>query len=471
MKLSDLTPEQWFARLNAKRTADLVRQTELWAYYDGEQALHYVARIIREQQDRFPALTVNWSRLVIDCLEERLDIEGFRLGNADSADDDLEGTWEANRLKALSSEAHIATFVTRECYAMVGPGEGKYPLVTIEYPDQMAVEYDPRTRRVVAALKVWSSDPDRPGLLGDDQAVLYLPNRMIEFERGKPVGSTSTLDWTAGLEHHQSSPMVPVVPILNRPRKSQGRTELKDIMPLANAINQTATNMMAGIEHHSLPRKWAIGAREEDFVGKDGKPLPAWAIATGAIWALRGESEDDNKGIRVGQFSAADMRNYHESIKQLANLAGAQYGLPQQYMGYYSDNPASAEGIKASESRLVKRAERAQGFLEDPWETVQRIVLAVMERDPALGDRIETVWRDPSTPTKASMQAAASQAYTAGYIDEEQAQEDAGYTVAQRKRMEQRRKAGGSARQAANVIRSLDVGGGNASAEGDSVTG
>src|SRR5687767_4978790 len=105
-----------------------MRQTELWAYYDGEQALHYVARIIREQQDRFPALRINWPALVVDSLEERLDIEGFRLGDSDSADDDLVGTWNSNNLKAGSSEAHVASFVTRQSYLMVGPGEGAYPL-------------------------------------------------------------------------------------------------------------------------------------------------------------------------------------------------------------------------------------------------------------------------------------------------------------------------------------------------------
>lgn len=437
MKLSDLTDQQWFARLNLRRTCDLMRQTEMWAYYDGEQALHYVARIIREQQDRFPALRVNWSALVIDALEERLTIEGFRLNGDDSADDDLAGTWQANNMDARATELHVASMVTREAYMMVGPGEGRYPLVTVEYPDQVSVEVDPRSRRVVAALKVWPDDPDFPGLLGEDRGLLMLPGRMIEFERGKPISSSST-EWTSALEHHQTSPLVPVVPVTWKPRRGVGRTELRDIMSLANAVNQTATNMMAGLEHHALPRKWAIGAREEDFVDSNGKPLPAWMIATGAVWALRGESTEEDKNIKVGQFSAADMTNFHNSIKQLANLAGSVYGLPQQYMGYFADNPASAEGIKASEARLIKRAERGQVVLEDPHEQVQRIVLAIMERDPAGGDRIETVWRDPATPTQAQKADAAVKLHAEGLADTELAQELYGLTDGQRKAMRDR---------------------------------
>lgn len=462
MALWDLTDEEWFARLNAKRIRDVVRQTELWAYYDGEQALHYVARIIKEQQDRFPALRINWPALVIDSLEERLDIEGFRLGGSDSADDDLEGAWRANNLKAGASEAHIAAMTTRECYLMVGPGEGEYPLVTVEYPDQVTVEIDPRTRRVVAALKVWNSDPAKPGFLGDDRAVLYLPGKMVEFDRGDPVSGRSTLAWTSRLETHQASPMVPVVPLTNRPRRGVGRTELRDIMSLANGVNQTATNMMAGLEHHALPRKWVVGASERDFIDKDtGKPIPAWMIATGAVWALRGEDVEDTQSIKVGQFSAADMTNFHNSIKQLASLAGALYGLPQHYMGYFADNPASAEGIKSSESRLIKRAERAQGYLENGWETANRIVLAIMGRDPATADRMETVWRNPATPTRAQQADAAVKMHAEGIIDTEQAQEDVGYTIGQRQAMARRR--GQQVRNAASVVnnvRQLEVGSG-----------
>lgn len=462
VKLSDLSDQDWFDRLNGRRIYDLRRQDALWAYYDGEQPLHYVARIIAEQNDRFPALKVNWSRLVIDALEERLDVEGFRFADSDSTDDDIAGTWAANNLRAGSSEAHTAAFVTRESYIMVGPGEGAYPLVTVEYPDQVTVERDPRTGRIVAALKVWSEDT-APYTAREfaERAVLMLPGRIIEFEKAGPMASRSTAAWTSALELHQTSPLVPVVAMPNRPRRGVGVTELHDIQSLHDSVNQTATNMMAGLEHHALPRKWAIGASERDFQDKDGKPLPAWAIATGAIWALNGEDADETKAMRIGQFSAADMTNFHNSIRQLASLASALYGLPPQYMGYFADNPASADAIRASEARLVKRAERRQVVLGNAWESAMRLVLAVMDRDPADADRLETVWRDPATPTRAQQADAAVKLHAEGIIDTPQAQEDCGYTPGQIAAMARRRV--GQVRAAAAVVsnvRQLDVGSG-----------
>ena len=449
MKLSDLDDMEWFARLNRRRLAGLDDQDMNWAYYDGEQPMHYVARIIAEQQDRFPALKVNWPGLVIDSLEERLDVEGFRLGDSDSADDDLVGTWQANDLDEGAPEAHTCALVTRHAFLMAGPGDGRYPTITVEYPDQMAVELDAVTRRVVAALKVWADDPDSPQ---EDRAVLYLPNRMVEFEFGKPVHAESTADWTAALEHQQTSPLVPVVPMINRPprrpRRYQhgrmvqtlhgyGRSEIHDIRSLADAVNQTATNMLAGIEHHALPRRWAVGANEKDFVDENGKPLPAWKIATGALWAAT--AGEDGAEVKLGQFTGADMTGFHNSIRQLAQLAAGLYGLPPHYLGLFSDNPASADAIRSAEIRLIKRAERRQTTFGGAWERVMRIALAIMGRDPASADRLETVWRDPATPTQAQRADAAVKLHAQGIIDDELAQEMVGLTVAQRRALARRR--------------------------------
>ncbi|WHT21013.1 phage portal protein [Crossiella sp. CA-258035] len=464
MKLSDLSDEQWFARLNARRRGKLDDLKLKWQYYNGEQPLTYVAKILAEQEDRFPACRVNWPALVVDSLEERLDVEGFRLG--DDIDDELTAFWQDNDLDEESTQGHITSLVTSESYVMVGPGEGGSPLITVEYPEEVAVEIDPRTRKIIALLKVYKEDQEAKS---ENRAVLLVPGRVIEFENGKPVSSKGQT-WAKALERHQTSPLVPAVKLTNRPIRGVGRSELDSIIPLADAVNQTATNMMAGIEHHSVGRRWAVGVSKSDFVDKDGKQLSPWEIATGPVWAVPGpEDPTDGHEVKLGQFAASDLRNFHESIKQLASLAASLYGLPPHYMGYASDNPASADAIRSSEARLVKRAERRQRAFGGSWEKVMRLALAVVGRDPAEANRLETVWRDASTPTRAAMTDAAVKAFQAGYIDAEQAQEDSGYSQAQRRRMAGRTAAGGAVRAAADAIRNLDVtGGSDASAGGGS---
>lgn len=252
--------------------------------------------------------------------------------------------------------------------------------------------------------------------------------------------------------------------MLNRPRRWAGRSELDPIIPLVDAVNQTATNMLAGVEHHSLPRRWAVNVAESDFKDGDGKPIPAWKIATGAIWAI--PRADDDTGVlgeqaqpRVGQFTAADLNNFHGTIRQIAVLASGLLGVPAAYLGYASDNPASADAIRSSEARLVKRAERRQRTFGGAWERAMRIALAMIERDPSEANALEAVWRDAATPTRAAQADAAVKMVQARIIDDVQAQEDIGYTQTQRKNMADRRRGDiGQAERIVAGVRGIDFG-------------
>lgn len=437
MALADLTDDEWFARLQRRRVDQLTKALGLWTYYDNNQPLRYVARIVAEQGDRFPPLRINWSALFVDALDERVECQGWRLTGADSADNDLTRVWEDNDLGAIQGEGSVASLVARVSYVMVGPGvDDDTPLVTVEYPDQVAVEIDPATGRVVAALKAWSSDTEAST---HDMATLYLPGRVVTYEAGEKTGQKMV----AVRSERQQSPLVPVVPFYNRRRRWTGHSELRDLIPVVDAVNQTATNMMAALEHHALPRRWAMNLSEDDFRDPNtGEPLPAWKIATGAVWAIP-RAEDDTGVLgeqaqpKVGQFSAADLQNFHSSIRTLALLASSLGGLDPRLLGVNSENPASADAIRASEARLIRRAERLQRARSAPWRQVARIALAVLDRDPAT--RLEPVWRNPSTPTLAAQADYAQKLLAAGVIDVEQAQEDCGYTLAQRAAMAARR--------------------------------
>lgn len=461
MALLDQSDDEWLERLQRKRVDQQQDHKRLWEYYDNEQPLAYVARILLEQGDRFPPLRVNWSELIVSAVEERLDVEGFRLAGKDEVDEDLAHVWQDNDLDESSGEAHVAAMVCGQSYVMLGPSDTGVPLVTVEYSDQVAVEVDPGTRRVIAALKVWKSDDK---LTAEDMAQLYLPGRSITWQQGAQGMTTvdKTSDgWAKQLEQHQTSPLVPVVPMLNKARRGLGHSELGDIIPLIDAVNQTATNMLAGVEHHALPRRWAINLDPAMFTDAAGQQLKAWQIAAGYLWAVPPPVDEDGRRIpasegdrpQIGQFTASDLNNYIAVIKQIAQLAASKYGLPPHYLGYSSENPASADAIRSSEARLTKRAERHQRGKGGTWERAMRVALAMMGRNPDDGNRMETVWRDPATPTASAIADRAVKLVSAGIIDTEQAQEDCGYTPAQRALMRQREQDNGA--RTGNILNGL----------------
>lgn len=140
------------------------------------------------------------------------------------------------------------------------------------------------------------------------------------------------------------------------------------------------------------------------------------------------------------QLPAAELRNYTEALTHLLKMAAAYTGLPPQYLSYSDDNPASAEAIKASESRLVRHCEAVAAQFGSAWEQAMRIALLVMGQQLTLDHfRMETVWRDPSTPTFQAKADAVQKAYAngTGIIPLEQARIDMGYSPEQRRQMEE----------------------------------
>ena len=93
--------------------------------------------LLRELQGRVRQLVINWPRLVVDSLEERLDVEGFRLG--DDVDERVWQWWQANGLDLASQQAHVEALAMRRAFAIVGsnPDDRGTPLVTVESPLQV----------------------------------------------------------------------------------------------------------------------------------------------------------------------------------------------------------------------------------------------------------------------------------------------------------------------------------------------
>ena len=412
-------------RLDTKLAQQIPGLDKLDRYFEGEQPLKYMAPAMQaEIGDRVSQLVLNWLRFGAEAYENRLDVEGFRYRGSDSSDDDLWAIWQANGLDEQAQQAHLDSLVLGRSYVIVGSPDanGDPPLVSVESPFQVFAERDPRTRKVSAAIKRWQEGE------GSDvvqRATLYLPNSTESFAAGKDGWLSS------GKADNHELGAVPVVPLVNRPRilRPDGLSEFQDVIPVADAANKMATDMMVSGEYHAMPRRWAAMLKADDFVDANGKPLNVWSRDTGRLWA----TESDAK---FGQFQESDLAVFHNSIKLLAQLASQMLALPPHYLSFVGDNPASADAIRSSETQLVKRVERKHTYLGGAWEDVQRLVLRFKNGkwDPA-AQGLETVWRDPSTPTVAQKADAAVKMVQTGILPVEQAREDMGYSQEQRNRM------------------------------------
>jgi hypothetical protein len=410
-------------RLEGMLSAETARLKLYDAYYEGQQPIRFMAPAMRSEfGDRITALIINWPRLGADAYENRLDIEGFRFAGDDSRDEELWSAWQAMDMDEQSQQAHLESIVLSRSYVCVGSpdSDGDPPLITVEHPFQVFADRDPRTRRVSSAVKRWDDED------GTRWAVLYLPDSTGTYRFGRDGWA---LDGTA--DQHGLG-RVPVVPLVNRPRilRPNGVSEFHDVIPLADAANKLATDLLVSAEYHAMPRRWATGLKESDFVDEAGNQISPWSMAAGHIWA----TEQDT--ATFGQFPEADLTNFHNSVKMLAQLASQALALPPHYMSFATDNPASADAIRSSETQLVKRVERKHTFLGGAWEEVMRLVLRFQTGEfETRAQSLETMWRDPSTPTVAQKADATVKLAQAGIVPIEQAREDLGYSPEQRRRM------------------------------------
>lgn len=363
-------------------------------YYEGEQPLKYMApAMAKEYGETIAQLVLNWPRVVADAHENRLDIEGFRYAGTESVIESIQAAWQGNNLDELSQQGHLEAIALGRSYICVGAGDSPddLPVISIESPMQMTVRRDQRTRAVRSAWKTWVEDDDK----GTRRGALYLPDstHYLTFKDGGWV-SDSDPD-----EHNMGR--VSVVPLVNRPRilRPGGMSEFKDIIGIADAANKMATDMMVSGEHHAMPRRWLWGLTEKDFKNPDGSRKNVFSMMKSAIWS----SEKKPGDIEAGQFNESDLRNFHETIKLLAAITLHLSGLPSDYMAFTSDNPSSADAIIASESRFIKRIERMQTYFSGSWEEAMRLVLFHINGvfDPQ-ANFIETMWRNPATPTLSS---------------------------------------------------------------------
>jgi hypothetical protein len=379
------------------------------AYYEGEQPLSYMhPELVQQLEGQVRQVVINWPQMVVDALEERLDIEGFRRPDQASGDDQLWEIWQDNDMDAGSQRAHIDALALGRAYVVVGAPDapGDAPVITDESALDVIAVTDPRTRATSAAVRRWSSDGAELGAKIADRATLYLPGSTIQYRK-------DGTGWKEDARDNHNMGAVPVVPIVNRARRKHplGVSELKLVIPLSDAGCKIATDMMVGANFHALPRYWATGISESDFVDENNNPVSVWKTVTGRLWATEQEQ------AKLGAFAASDLANFHKTLDALAQLVASLCGMPPHYLGFTTDNPASADAIRSSEARLVKRAERKQSMFDVGWEQVMRLAMRILtgQDDPALR-RLETDWRDPSTPTEAMAADAAVKTYQAGIV-------------------------------------------------------
>lgn len=401
MRLSDSEAEA-VGLLRSKLVKVRTRNKLKSDLYESKRNAEDLGISIPEGMDQLINAVIGWPGTVVDVLEERLDFQGWT-----GADDlNLVDVYDDNQLAVEAGRGHLDTIIYGCGFAAVGRGDSGAGepeiLVSVESTESCTVEWDYRLRRAKTGL---SQTCDENGLVQLES--LYLPDETIRFERRR--GELVVVD----RDSHNLG-RVPVARILNRDRASDvnGRSEItRAVEYYTYAALRTLTGLEVNREFYTSPKWSALNADPEVFgMSEDKSPKEnrkaGFSATQGRLNVIPPQVDDNGDPVEVQlhEFRPAPPTPYIDQVKLYSQLLAAESGMPAPYLGFVTDNPASADSIRQQEYRLVKRAERRQTSFGLGWREVAYLSLLLRDGSVDLERfrQVASKWRDASTPTRAA---------------------------------------------------------------------
>jgi len=400
-------------------------------YYQGRQRVKQLGMAIPPQMRKFLVIA-NWCRVVVDTINSRQQVRSLTLPGEETADPQLRAIWDASNLSSHTSMFNADRMIYGRAFMSVGANEDdpELPLVRVESPREMSAFVDPRREVVTSACRFygWDSDisPDFP--LRDSVGVnarnvtLYLPNQTVWAELDQSGG------WQEVDRDVHGLGAVPVVMHLNRRMSGSwlGESQMTDVIPLADSAARSLTNLQFAQEAHGIPRMFMTGVKRGDFIGEDGKPIPQFEAYFDAIHML------SDANAKVGQLTAADLKNFDTAIDLYGRQAAIVTGFPARYFGMITANPPAEGAIRADEATLTRSVEEQNEQVGTTLGWVGALALRFATGNWVQGNRVAVDWFDPGTPTVSQREDALAKRRAAGVLSREGYWDELGWSEARK---------------------------------------
>jgi len=373
-------------------------------YRMGEQTIRHLGMAVPPSYRDF-TFVLNWPGVYVESIESRQDVRALILPGESAADPRLVEMMDANNLDADLSLFLDDRYTFGRAFMSVGSNEddAENPLIHVESPREMTARVDVRKRTMTSACKFYGEDETRLGPVG---LTLMLPNVTVWAEKNVE-GRWAEVDRDV---HNLGR--VPVTMSLCGRRSGSwvGKPLIARVNDITDALARTMANMQFASEANGVPQKYALGVASGDFVDSNGQPLPAWSAYFNAIWANK------NPNIKVGQFSAADLKNFETQVTIYGKLASSVTYLPSRYFGMTTANPASEGAIDGEEAQFVKFVERQNAQVGSVLGWTAGLWWRFATGDWIDGSRIGVEWHNPGTPTIAQREDALMKRRSAGVL-------------------------------------------------------
>lgn len=418
-----------YTRLNARRPG--IRREE--EYRDGKQPLNFATEEWKAANAaRYQGFSDNWCGTVINAEAERLKPTG--LTGFDGAGD-LWDDLQRNEFDAQFAQGVHTALTSRRMYVIVwADPDSQDPVVTVEHPANVEIEYDPENRRRrSAALKSWVDDEM-------EYATLYTPHMLFKWER-KRFTAPNERESQAEQLREDSAPdggwvprgedpsdwvvpnpmgVVPVVEIANRPTLlGDPLSEIAGVIPMQDAINLLWAYLFLAADYASMDARVMLASEPPkipilDDSGKiiGERPVEMKDLREKRLLSISGEN------ARIDSWDAAKLDIFTDTIEVAVGHIAAQTRTPPHYLVSNKGlSNLSGDALKSAETGLTKKAGEFITFADPPLREVARLVALVRDNRSA-AEQVQlarVTWESPEIRSEAQLVDALSKKGQAGW--------------------------------------------------------
>lgn len=336
-----------------------LRIQKRYNYYEMKNSVAYFHTLI-PKEFMYMSEVLGWCGKAVDSLGDRLCFREFENDNFY-----FNEIFRMNNRDVLHDSAILGALIASCSFVYISPDIDGFPrLQVIDGSDATGIS-DPITGLLTEGYAVISRKENKE----PDIEAYFLPYATEYYQNGRMFRR----------DFHKS-PYPLLVPIVFRPdaKRPFGHSRIsRACMSIQQGALRTLLRSEVSAEFYSFPQRYITGlANDSD----DGDPFEAWKATMSSFIAFT--KDEDGGSPHLGQFSQQSMTPYTEQLRTFAALFAAETGLTLDDLGFVTDNPSSAEAIKAAHENLRLIARKAQRTFGSGFLNVGYLAACVRDNFP-----------------------------------------------------------------------------------------
>lgn len=327
-------------------------------------------------------LALGWCGKAVDSLADRLVFRDF-----DNDNFDMNGIFAMNNPDVIFDSAVTSALISSCCFIYISLGDNDFPQLQVIDGGNATGIIDPITGLLKEGYAVLERDDNDFPIL----EAHFMKGVTEYYRKGK---------WrTQKIPNNAPAPLL--VPIIHRPdaKRVFGHSRIsRACMSIQSSAVRTIKRSEIAAEFFSFPQKYVTG------LSNDAEAMDKWKATMSSLITFTKDEEGDNPSL--GQFTQQSMTPHTDQLRMFAALFAGETGLTLDDLGFATENPSSAEAIKAAHENLRLSARKAQRTFGSGLLNVGYLAACLRDNYPYLRNQVyltKPVWEPIFEPDAAML--------------------------------------------------------------------